>query len=132
MIHAISTHPFAWTFAVSLFLLPAFPQTAADSSSLWATLNAQGSEAYSRGSYGESEKSYTAALALAEKFGERDDRLATSLSNLGTTCRAQGHYAEAEKLYSRAVEIREKALGAEDPPVAVILNNLTTLYHAQG
>jgi Tetratricopeptide repeat len=40
--------------------------------------------------------------------------------------------ADAEPLYKRALAISEKALGADHPAIAVRLNNLAALYHAQG
>lgn len=46
-----------------------------------------------------------------------------------TVC-SQGKYEEATPLYRRAVEIREKALGPEDPDLAIILTNLAeSLLH---
>src|SRR5439155_20602129 len=108
--------------------LRAFAQTADD----WSALATQGTEAYNRGAYAESGKHLTAALAIAEKLGPKDDRLAASLSNLGTTYRAQGRYPEAEKLYRRALALREAMLGTADPQVAIVVNHLATLDHAHG
>ena len=94
--------------------LRAFGQTADD----WAALATQGTEAYNRGAYAESEKFHRAGLAIAEKLGPKDDRLAASLSNLGTAYRAQGRYPEAEKLYRRALALREAIFGKDHPQVA--------------
>ena len=58
--------------------LRALAQTADD----WGDLATQGTEAYNRGAYAESEKFHRAGLAIAEKLGPKDDRLAASLSNL--------------------------------------------------
>ncbi len=44
----------------------------------------------------------------------------------------QGRYAEAEPLYKRSLAIQEKALGPDDPAVAMDLNNLALLYDEQG
>src|SRR5882724_8755737 len=108
--------------------LRALAETADD----WGALATQGTEAYNRGAYDESAKHLTAALAIAEKLGPKDDRLAASLSNLGTTYRAQGRYPEAERLYSRALALREAMFGKDHPQVAIVVNNLATLYHANG
>ncbi len=75
---------------------------------------------------------FLAALKEAEKFGEQDPRLATSLNNMAELYRIRGEYAEAELLIQRALAIREKALGPEHPYVAPSLNNLAALYRDQG
>ena len=89
-------------------------------------------EAYQQGRYTEAEGQWKAALKEAEKFGEQDPRLATSLNNLGELYVAQFKFDEAEPLYKRSLAIREKALGLEHPDMAASLNNLALLYHAQG
>ena len=57
---------------------------------------------------------------------------AQSLNNLAELYGAQGQYAKAEPLYHRALAIWEKALGPEQPNVALNLNNLGALYRQQG
>ena len=98
----------------------------------WEKLNAAGMKAHQEGRYAAAEQHLTAALKQAEKFGEQDARLATSLNNLAELYHAQGKYAGAEPLYHRSLAIREKALGPEHPDVATSLNILGSLYHAQG
>jgi tetratricopeptide (TPR) repeat protein len=44
----------------------------------------------------------------------------------------QGNYGDAEPLYQRALRIDETALGPDHPDVATSLNNLASLYRAQG
>lgn len=39
---------------------------------------------------------------------------------------------EAETMYKRALAIREKALGADNPNLTYYLDNLTSVYRAQG
>src|SRR5712692_8527688 len=123
---------FQWIVAVFL----AAPATSATPlpapSDPWDALIAQGSDAYNRGAYAESEKLYAQALVMAEGFGGQDDRLAASLSNLGTAYRAQGKYVEAEKLYRRALGLREAIFRSDHSQVAVVLNNLAPLYPVQG
>src|SRR5207245_1746858 len=106
---------FEWIVAVFLLVPGALAQPSPHSLDQWSAVTAQGLAAYTRGDYPESEKLYTQALALAENFGETDDRLAASLSNLGTAYRAQGTYAEAAKLYRRALGLREAMFGPEHP-----------------
>ena len=98
----------------------------------WEKYNGAGMAAYAHGRHAEAEKHWKAALKEAEKFGERDPRLATSLNNLGLLQSGQGRYTEAEPLFRRALAIREKALGPEHREVAQSLNNLAALYQAQG
>ncbi len=98
----------------------------------WDSIMADAVKAYQQADYAEAEKLLLAALKEAEKFGERDPRLATSLNNLAVLYNAQGKYTEAEPLYQRSLAIREKALGPEHPDVAQSLNNLAVLYNAQG
>ena len=42
------------------------------------------------------------------------------------------YYADAEPLFKRALAIRENALRVDHPAVGATLNNLATLYQAQG
>jgi tetratricopeptide (TPR) repeat protein len=44
----------------------------------------------------------------------------------------QGKYAEAEPLYKRALAISEKALGADHPAVADVLENYASLLRTTG
>ncbi len=98
----------------------------------WDSIMADAGKAYQQADYAEAEKLLLAALKEAEKFGEQDPRLATSLNNLAVLYYGQGRDAQAEPLYQRALAIREKALGPEHPDVAQSLNNLALLYNAQG
>ena len=50
----------------------------------------------------------------------------------GSSIDYQGRYRDAEPLYKRSLTIREKVLGPDHPDVAVSLNSLAQLYHAEG
>src|SRR3954452_21792402 len=54
------------------------------------------------------------------------------LNNLAGLYLVQGRYAEAEPLYKRGLDIEEKALGRDNPGVAIGLNSLAELYRVQG
>ncbi len=95
--------------------------------SSWEKLDAAGTAAYEQGRYAEAEKSWSAALQKAEKFGPQDTRLAQSLNDLAVLYRNQGKYGEAEPLYKRALAIREKSLGPDHPDVARNLENYAEL-----
>ena len=97
----------------------------------WQKYIMAGNKAYRSGQYAKAEKQWVAALKEAEKFGQEDPRLATSLNNLAALYQAQSKYAKAEPLYLRALAIKEKALGAEHPDLVRSLNNLAALYRAQ-
>ncbi len=118
---------------VGLLCLGLWPMVAASAQETrWDSIMADAAKAYQQADYAEAEKLFLAALKEAEKFGEQDPRLATSLNNLALLYDAQGKYAQAEPLYRRALAIREKALGPEHPDLATDLNNLALLYRAQG
>ncbi len=98
----------------------------------WDSIMADAAKAYQQADYAQAEKLLLAALKEAEKFGEQDPRLATSLNNLAALYHAQGKYAQAEPLQRRALAILEKTQGPEHPNVASSLNNLAELYREQG
>ena len=97
---------------VGLLCLGLWPMVAASAQETrWDSIVADAWKAYQQADYAEAEKLLLAALQEAEKFGEQDPRLATSLNNLAALYSAQGNYAQAEPLYQRALAIVEKALG---------------------
>ena len=71
----------------------------------WEKYMKAGTEALERGQYAEAEKLLLFALKEAEKFGELDGRLATSLNNLAELYHAQGNYAKAEPLHRQSLAI---------------------------
>jgi len=118
---------------VGLLCLGLWPMVAAsDQETRWDSIMADAVKAYQQADYAQAETLLLAALKEAEKFGNQDPRLATSLNNLAELYRAQGNYEQAEPLHQRALAIWEKALGPEHLDVGASLNNLAGLYHAQG
>ncbi len=95
----------------------------------WDKHNASGTAAYQHGRYIEAEKSFSAAVTEAEKFGAQNRRLATSLNNLGANSEEQGKYAEAEPLYKHSLQICQKTLGPNHPQVATSLENYAELLY---
>jgi len=113
---------------VGLLCLGLWPMVAASAQETrWDSIMADGMRAYQQADYAEAEKLLLAALKEAEKFGDQDPRLATSLNNLASLYYAQGKYTEAEPLYQRSLAILEKALGPEHPQVAQSLENYAAL-----
>ncbi len=74
--------------AVSISIAVAFGQ----STTLWETYSDSAKNAYERGNYARAEGLFRLALDEAEKFGPRDRRVATSMSNLAGVYVAQGRY----------------------------------------
>jgi CHAT domain-containing protein len=65
------------------------------------------------------------ALAICEKLqGSEDPRVGTALIELSELYRARGDYAAAKALYERAIGILEKALDAERPNAAAVIEDL--------
>jgi tetratricopeptide (TPR) repeat protein len=98
----------------------------------WTALSASASDALRRGNYVESERLYSSALAVAEKFEPEENRIATTVANLGTACRMQGRPDEAEKLYLRAIDIWRSTLERAPDELAAALNNLAGIYRVSG
>jgi tetratricopeptide (TPR) repeat protein len=98
----------------------------------WDNAIKSGDEFLRSGGYSQAEQSYQAAVLEAEKFGNKDARLAQSLNKLATVYKEQGRYTEAMLVFQRALTIWETTLGPDDPDVAAGLNNVATLYVNQG
>jgi tetratricopeptide (TPR) repeat protein len=105
---------------------PAIPDT------VWDRYNDSGTRAFAEGRYEEAREMFIAAVREAERRGDSDARLATSLSNLAAVHRARGAYADAEPLDRRALEIQERTLGLEHPYVANTLLKLADTRRALG
>ena len=107
-------------------------QTACAQETNWEKANAAGMKALQEARYTEAEQHLTAALKQAEKFGEQDARLATSLKNLAVLYQAQFKFEQAELLVKQTLAIDEKTLGPEHPDMATAVHNLAVLYRYQG
>lgn len=94
---------------------------------MWERYNVAGQQAMSAGKHKDAEGHFQLALTEAEKLGEADARLPTSLNNLANCLRAQGRLTEAEPLYKRALTVKEKAVGPFHKDLVVILENYATL-----
>jgi tetratricopeptide (TPR) repeat protein len=86
----------------------------------------------SQARFGEAERLYRSALAIAEDtFGPQHPEAASSLNNLGVLYRYWGRYDEAEPLYQRARSIVEQAVEADPLQLSSIFYNLAGLGHAR-
>jgi tetratricopeptide (TPR) repeat protein len=99
--------------------------------SAWDNYMNAGEAAYKQGYryYAEAQNYWYLSVKEAEKWGDGDARLGTSLRKLAGAYVAQGKYAKAEPLYERALAVDEKALGPAHPDVARDLNNLGELLN---
>jgi tetratricopeptide (TPR) repeat protein len=75
----------------------------------WITENNAATEALKKGRYADAEKSFSKAVALAEKFGADDDRLAQSLNGLAETYNFLQDFHGAGNVYRRVLSIRWSA-----------------------
>jgi tetratricopeptide (TPR) repeat protein len=75
----------------------------------WITENSAAMDALKKRQFQEAAKSFTKAIALAEKFGADDDRLAQSLSGLVEAYTQEQDFASAIIVYRRILAIRWSA-----------------------
>ena len=70
------------------------------------------------------------AVATLEKTGGDGRALATALNNLAGLRFRAGAYRDAEPMLARALQLEEKALGPDDPELAVTLDNYAAVLTA--
>src|SRR5438067_813641 len=71
------------------------------------------------------------ASSSSAQTGAKPDDLSSLVGQARQLIEA-GKYAEAVPLLKRSLAIDEKTLGPEHPSVAIRLNNIALIYHAQG
>jgi tetratricopeptide (TPR) repeat protein len=95
-------------------------------------LHQAGQRAYREGRYLEAERAFTRASQEAEKAGEQDPRLPSSLIDLAEVKVRQGHYGQADLLCLRARRLLEKPRKPEELTVARCLNVQAQAYRFLG
>ena len=76
---------------------------------------------------------FTEAFTWYQKTGDIRPPTALDLINeIGVAGLRAGKYPEAEPYLQQALEQRERTLDTQHPELALSLNNLAVLYHAQG
>lgn len=98
----------------------------------WGTNQKAGDKAEKAGQLGEAEQHFRQAVAVAEKFGNDDIRLAGSLNSLALLLNQTLRSKEAEQLANRALEIYQTALGPQHRYVASVLTNLGQIKETEG
>ncbi|MBX9693244.1 MAG: tetratricopeptide repeat protein [Cyanobacteria bacterium] len=99
---------------------------------MWERYNVGGQQNMTAGKHADAEKSFRMAVEEAEKFGPKDNRLATSLNNLGNCLRAQGKFEEADTVYQRAITAKEQSDGPFHEGLVSILDNYARMLRAAG
>lgn len=84
--------------------------SAAGQSDSWETNIQTGDNAIAQKRYADAEQAYREALKAAEKFKEKDPRLAVNLIKLAESLNLQAKREEAEALANRAIVALDKAL----------------------
>ena len=117
--------------ALILFETPCFAQSSSEQE--WEALGAQIQELFKKGKYSEALEVAKSQVALSEeRFGGRNPRTATALTNLAGAYNTLGQYGEAEPLFQQALEIWKGLVGPDHPNVAMTSNSLAVVYQAQG
>jgi tetratricopeptide (TPR) repeat protein len=83
--------------------------------------------------YGDAEKQYRRALALAERLAGPDGFDAARMqTGLGRALAGQRRWPEAEALFQHSFKIRERLYGANDADLQPFLEDLARLYRDSG
>jgi tetratricopeptide (TPR) repeat protein len=94
----------------------------------WMTENAAAADALKKGRGADAMRSFSKAVALAEKFGADDDRLAESLNGLAQAYELQDDFAGSGTVYRRMLAIRwSPASNKGNLAVAGLVDRLTDL-----
>ncbi len=121
---------FRFSPAVLLFSAPFLFAQAPDAQ--YNSLFMQGVYASSKKDYAKAEEDLTAALREAERFGNNDLRVASTVNTLGLVYVAEKKFAEAEKAYRRALPIFETVSGDDSLDVAHVNFNIATVLVDRG
>lgn len=118
------------TFAAALCAL--VTQAAYAGEEEWNKYSTEGAKAYEQANWGQAERLFKSALKEAEPFGDKDLRLASSLTNLGVLYNFRNQSAKAEPLFERAIAIKQKAMGADNPEVVASVGKMCHFYLKSG
>jgi len=100
----------------------------------WQTLSRAGQKAYETQSWGESERSFLAALdqLRGANDAEKGQYLADSLGNLAMLYSGRGQFAKAESYYEKSLKVKEFVLGSYDRGTIASQAKLCQLYLSLG
>ncbi len=120
------------SFGFAVSILSAHAQAAFANEIEWQKYSTEGAKAYDQANWGAAERSFKLALKEADGFGDKDLRLAASLTNLGVLYNYRGQSSKAEPLFERAIAIKQKALGADNPEVVATVGKMCHFYIKSG
>jgi hypothetical protein len=95
----------------------------------WRKLFDAGSDALREGNFQQAEQFFFGALAEAERFGERDSRLASTLEQLVEANWYGGQFGQVEAHARRLLLLYQNTVGPDHFKTACISYRLATLYH---
>lgn len=82
------------------------------------------------GNYQAAEELYRRSVRISEAaYGPEHATTLDRLMFLGVAHYEQNEYAEAKKIYQKVLSIQERVLSAEDPEIAIVINNLALICH---
>ncbi len=95
----------------------------------WRKLFDAGNDALREGNFQQAEQCLFSALAAAERFGERDSRLADTLERLVEANWYGGQFGQVEAHARRLLLLYQNTVGPDHFKTACISYRLATLYH---
>ena len=118
----------------SLTIFPIAPVLRAqdDAEEVWKTSFMQALYAAGAHDYPGAEQLFLKAMKVAERFGEDDARVGSTVNSLGLVYRSEKKYAEAEAAYRRALIVLTKAYGDTSIDVANVNYNIAAVMFDQG
>lgn len=94
------------------------------------SLRDAGEKAFAQNNYGVAERSFLAALKVAEtqNFAPKDPRWAQAYKNLAGLYELRSNFSKNEFYLERELRAREKSLGSENPQVLALVGKLCRSY----
>ncbi|NQT34678.1 tetratricopeptide repeat protein [bacterium] len=99
---------------------------------LWQSSLDLGLMALARQQYEDAEKFFMVAVAEAEKFGEEDKRLPSTLKIVGDFYLQRDKYREALPYYVQALDLKQRQQPEDDLKLVIERNQLVQLYFVVG
>jgi serine/threonine protein kinase len=97
--------------------------------SAWKNFDSTGQQAFEHSNYAEAEKQFQQALKEAERFGDHDRRLLSTLHKLSDVYYVEGKYDLADQIEARTAQIKQQIAGTHQPsksPVETVSQSVET------
>ena len=108
------------------------PPASAKDIQTWQKLEKAGEKAFYANEYGNAERAFNQAVALARTFTDGDTRLAKSSGELGRLLTVRGRFSEAEPLLEDELRIKILAFGNEDGKLIPDMASMVRFYLLYG